>query len=125
MNDIKKNMSSKLSSIKYDFESVSSKATTEANKIKNAFKFRFDFSNVKLPSFSISPAGWTGQDLMKGKVPKLGLSWNYYATGGFPEVGEMFIARENGVPEMVGSMGGKNAVANNEQIVAGIAAGVA
>lgn len=122
--DIKKNMSSKLSSVKYDFESVSSKATTEANKIKSAFKFRFDFSNVKLPSFSISPAGWTGQDLMKGQVPKLGLSWNYYATGGFPEVGEMFIARENGVPEMIGSMGGKNTVANNEQIVAGIAAGV-
>ena len=47
-----------------------------------------------------------------------------YATGGFPQTGEMFIAREAG-PEMVGSIGRKTAVANNDQIVAGIASGVA
>lgn len=38
-----------------------------------------------------------------------------YAAGGFPDMGEMFIARENG-PEMVGKIGNKSAVANNEQI---------
>lgn len=43
-----------------------------------------------------------------------------YATGGFPDVGQMFIARENGIPELVGTMGGKNAVANNTQIENGI-----
>lgn len=43
-----------------------------------------------------------------------------YASGGFPNVGEMFIARENG-PELVGTMGGKNVVANNQQIEEGIA----
>lgn len=47
-----------------------------------------------------------------------------YASGGFPTVGEMFIARESG-PEMVGTMGNRTAVANNNQIVAGIAGGVA
>ena len=47
-----------------------------------------------------------------------------YAAGGFPSAGEMFIARESG-PEMVGTMGGRTAVANNDQIVDGIAAGVA
>lgn len=46
-----------------------------------------------------------------------------YASGGFPSQGEMFIAREAG-PEMVGRIGGKSAVANNDQIVAGISAGV-
>ena len=47
-----------------------------------------------------------------------------YATGGFPETGELFIAREAGA-EMVGSIGRRTAVANNDQIVAGIANGVA
>ena len=48
-----------------------------------------------------------------------------YATGGYPQSGELFWARENGTPEMVGKMGGSTAVANNDQIVSGIASGVA
>ena len=47
-----------------------------------------------------------------------------FAEGGFPEQGQMFIAREAGA-EMVGSIGRRTAVANNDQIVAGIASGVA
>lgn len=43
-----------------------------------------------------------------------------YATGGFPKVGELFYARESGA-ELVGTLGGKTAVANNDQITAGIA----
>lgn len=45
------------------------------------------------------------------------------ADGGFPPVGQMFIAREAG-PELVGTIGGRTAVANNDQIVEGIAEGV-
>lgn len=45
------------------------------------------------------------------------------ANGGFPTEGQMFIAREAGA-EMVGSIGGKTAVANNDQIVSGISRGV-
>ena len=47
-----------------------------------------------------------------------------YATGGMPTVGDMFIAREAG-PEMVGRIGNKTTVANNDQIISGIAGGVA
>ncbi len=47
-----------------------------------------------------------------------------YATGGYPKQGELFWAREDGAPEMVGKMGGNTAVANNEQIVTGISSGV-
>lgn len=46
-----------------------------------------------------------------------------YASGGFPTPGELFIAREAG-PEMVGTIGGRAAVANNDQIVEAITAGV-
>ena len=47
-----------------------------------------------------------------------------YAEGGWPATGQLFISRENG-PEMVGTIGGNTAVANNDQIVAGIQNGVA
>ena len=52
-----------------------------------------------------------------------GSGWPGYATGGFPDTGELFLAREAG-PEMVGRIGSRTAVANNDQIVAGIRNGV-
>ena len=44
-----------------------------------------------------------------------------YATGGFPASGQLFMARENGIPEMVGKIGNRTAVANNEQITDAVA----
>ena len=38
-----------------------------------------------------------------------------YAAGGYPETGEFFVANENG-PEMIGKIGNRSAVANNDQI---------
>ena len=46
-----------------------------------------------------------------------------YASGGQPSQGQMFIAREAG-PELVGTLGGKTAVMNNDQIVASVSNGV-
>lgn len=56
------------------------------------------------------------------------ISWNipnisWYARGGFPDEGQLFIANEAG-PEMVGTMNNRTAVANNDQIVEGIREGV-
>lgn len=45
-----------------------------------------------------------------------------FASGGFPTPGQLFVANEPGNPEMVGSIGGRTAVANNEQITEAIAA---
>ena len=47
-----------------------------------------------------------------------------FEAGGFPETGQLFMARENGLNEMVGRIGNRNTVANNDQIVAGITSGV-
>ncbi len=63
-----------------------------------------------------------------GKASKLGLTvpvpkFKFYAKGGFPQKGQMFIANEAG-PEMIGTMGGRTTVANNNQITAGIASAV-
>ena len=48
-----------------------------------------------------------------------------FADGGFPNAGQLFIAREDGAgAELVGTIGGRTAVANNDQIVEGIRQGV-
>lgn len=47
-----------------------------------------------------------------------------FASGGFPTTGQLFMAREAG-PELVGTLGGQTAVANNAEIVSGISQGVA
>lgn len=51
----------------------------------------------------------------------ISVSFNAYAEGGLPERGEVFIANEKG-PELVGNIGNRTAVANNDQIIEGIAA---
>lgn len=58
-----------------------------------------------------------------GAVIKLAKNKFGFADGGFPDDGQLFLARESG-PEFVGSMGGHTAVANNDQIVEGIREGV-
>lgn len=52
-----------------------------------------------------------------------GLWTSNFASGGWPSEGEIFLARESG-PEMVGTIGGRTAVANNNDIVAAIEGGV-
>lgn len=47
-----------------------------------------------------------------------------YDGGGTPATGQLFWARENGLPEMVGQIGGHTAVMNNDQIVGSVANGV-
>lgn len=77
--------------------------------------------NIRLPEFyfTYTPFKLFGQSF---SLPKLNVKW--YAQGGFPDMGQLFIAGENG-PEMVGTMNGRSAVANNDQIVEGVASGVA
>lgn len=80
----------------------------------------FGSVHIPLPHITVS---WNPHSVgpLNFSTPSFGLQW--YAKGGFPQIGEMFVARENG-PEMVGRMGRRNAVANNNQIVEGIKAGV-
>ena len=64
---------------------------------------------------------------LKGTVSLNGLTasinFRAYALGGFPEQGQMFVARERG-PELVGNIGNKAAVMNNDQIVESVSQGV-
>lgn len=89
--------------------------------IKGFFNFSISWPHIPMPHFGINPRGWSIGDLLKGSIPTLSINW--YASGGFPDAGEMFIARENG-PELVGNIGGRTAVANNDQIVQAVSTGV-
>lgn len=69
--------------------------------------------------------GGGGRRFAKGGIYD-GQKWRSvtaYATGGLPNAGQMFVAREAG-PELVGTIGGHTAVMNNNQIVSSVAAGV-
>ena len=58
-----------------------------------------------------------------GSASLPGMNVPAYANGGFVPRGDLFIANESS-PEFVGSIGNRTAVANNNQIVQGIASGV-
>ena len=62
-------------------------------------------------------------DKKKFKIGNFAFDIDFRAGGGFPDTGQMFIAREAG-PELVGRIGRRTAVANNDQIVQGIASAV-
>lgn len=43
--------------------------------IKGFFNFKISFPKIPMPHFSISPSGWSVGDLLKGKIPRLGIEW--------------------------------------------------
>lgn len=50
------------------------------DKIKGFFQFEWSLPKLKVPKFSVTPSGWQVGDLLKGVIPKLGITWN--ARGG-------------------------------------------
>lgn len=94
------------------------------NGIISAVETGLNWVIKKLNSFSFTVPDWIpviGGNTFGFDIPELKLGRvDYFASGGFPDYGEMFIAREDG-PELVGRIGNRTAVANNDQIVAGIA----
>ena len=96
--------------------------TNVVRPIENLFSgISFDLPDLKLPHIIVG--GYIDVPVL-GMIPDPNQLWvDWYAKGGFPTEGQLFMAREAG-PELVGTMGGKTTVANNDQIVEGIEAGV-
>lgn len=80
------------------------------NKLNEALMWLKDLEILGIAPF---------KNLKEISVPQIPL----LAEGGIVNEGQMFIAREAG-PELVGQIGNKTAVANNDQIINGIANGV-
>lgn len=77
--------------------------------------FHIQFNGLSVMDITLIPAF----DIRLVDIPHI----PFFEDGGFPNEGQLFIAREAGA-EMVGAMGRRTAVANNDQIVEGISAGV-
>lgn len=45
------------------------------NSIKGFFNFKISWPKIPLPHFSIKPKNWGIGDLLKGKIPSLGIRW--------------------------------------------------
>lgn len=101
-----------------DTDLINGMETTTGNVENFASRIRGAIKSLDGLSFNFSGGMMGGGFIVTMPV-------GFAAEGGFPTTGQMFIARENGMPEMVGTIGGRTAVANNEQIVSGIASGVA
>ncbi len=108
-------------------DTVKNKISDIMDSIKNAdIKSTWDtlWGGLSLPKIKLPHFSMDGEfSVMPPKTPKVNVDW--YASGGFPKSGELFAAREPGNPELVGSIGGRTAVANNDQIVTAVSAGVA
>lgn len=109
------------------FDGIRTWAEKWVTKFKNLFNFTV---HIKTPhmswNYSTNKATGTIAKVLETlglptSIPKLNVKW--YAQGGLPKMGEVFAARESG-PELVGRIGRKTAVMNNDQIITGVANGV-
>ena len=101
------------------WENFRSFALATGESIKNAFSAA---APVIVP-VAISAAAITAAIALAPYTGGGSLALAAFANGGYPQSGQLFLAREAGA-EMVGSIGGHTAVANNDQIVEGISEGV-
>ena len=91
-----------------------------SSTIKSALGIPDSYSlGFKLPKIKVT---WGEKEVLGFKI-SFPSGFETYAQGGFPDIGQMFIAREAG-PELVGNIGSRTAVVNNDQIVESVSAGV-
>lgn len=105
-----------ISGIQDKFRNAEGSASSSAKNILQAFSNL----HIPLPHLSVS---FSSLKVGNTSIPIPSFRVNWYAKGGFPNTGELFVANEKG-PEMLGKMGNKNTVANNRQITDGITAAV-
>lgn len=77
---VKNTFSNIVTTISEKLGAAKNKVKEIIDKIKGFFKFEWSLPKLKVPKFSITPSGWGVGDLLKGVIPKLGVTWN--ARGG-------------------------------------------
>jgi hypothetical protein len=121
--DLKSKVTMKIEEMKANITNTFNGIRSTIANIITQIRGLFDFS-WSLPRLRIPHIGWTW-DWMEAAgisipIPNFKLEW--YANGGFPGEDGLFMANHN---ELIGQFtNGKTAVANNEQIIAGIKQGV-
>ena len=64
-----------LDSIKKPMEKAKNFVKGIIDTIKGFFNFKISFPKIPMPHFSVKPKGWSIGDLLKGKIPSLGIDW--------------------------------------------------
>lgn len=115
---IKRDLNSKL-----DFD-LSSAGKSAGESFGSALKTAITSTYVPTPHLVNTGTQRLWVNGTEVKTPNFINEW--YANGGFPDAGQIFIANEQyNNPELVGTIGHRAAVANSSQIVEGITSGVA
>lgn len=103
------------SAITEPIENAKKKVGEVVDNIKSMFKFNVSLPKIKLPHFAVTPKGWELGDLLKGKVPKLGIEWYAKAMdkGMILDEPTIFGINSNGVPMGAGEAGSETVVGTN------------
>lgn len=98
-------------SIETSFNSMLSKLQSFCNKWRKGINSLVSNMKSTMNSVSVNDKGKiTYNSMPKIKIEK-------FEDGGFPTSGDLFFANENGMPEYITSIGGRSAVANQDQMV--------
>ena len=103
--------------VESSFNSILTKLETFANKFRSGINSLLSHMTTSMNNITVGKDNKIYYNAMPYiSVPK-------FEDGGMPLTGQMFIAREKG-PELVGQIGSKTAVVNNDQIVESVSNGV-
>lgn len=83
------------------------------NIVKGINSLTKGFNKVVSWGAKIAKQNWSKVDLVPSvSLPRI----KGYEFGGYPNMGDLFFANENGIPELVGTIGGRTAVASGTEI---------
>ena len=106
-NSVKSGVSGAMNSVIARIESAINSLIRGVNKVLSGF------NNVVSIAAKVAGVDWSGVDLVKEvKLPRV----KAYATGGFMDRYSIAKVGENGIPELMGTVGGKPAVAGGQEI---------
>ena len=104
---VKSGVSGAMNSVIARIESAINSLIRGVNKVLSGF------NNVVSVAAKVAGVDWSGVDLVKEvKLPRV----KAYATGGFMDKYSIAKVGENGIPEIMGTVGGKPAVAGGQEI---------
>lgn len=69
------NIKGKVTTLKTAFSTFKDTVSKVVQSVKDFFNFNFKLPHIKLPHFTVEPAGWVIGDLLKGIIPKLSITW--------------------------------------------------
>ncbi|ACI00374.1 gp14 [Listeria phage P40] len=122
VNSAKNHMAKIKDAVMHPLDTVMGLAKGFIDKFLGLFGVKIKWPHIPMPTFSISPAGWKVKDLLKGKIPRLGVSFN--AEGGIMD-GMTAMGMYGGNMQVGGEAGREAIIPLKPKVLAGIGKGIA